>query len=57
MMFGLGKLAAVAATVIGIAAGSASAYAADKDMSTPQSPPVSSRRWLRHSLPQVSWIP
>jgi uncharacterized surface protein with fasciclin (FAS1) repeats len=32
MMFGLGKFAAVAATVIGIAAGSASAYAADKDI-------------------------
>jgi uncharacterized surface protein with fasciclin (FAS1) repeats len=32
MMFGLGRLAAVAATVIGIAAGSASAYAADKDI-------------------------
>ena len=32
MMFGLGKVAAVAATVIGIAAGSASAYAADKDI-------------------------
>ena len=32
MMFRLGKLAAVAATVIGIAAGSASAYAADKDI-------------------------
>jgi uncharacterized surface protein with fasciclin (FAS1) repeats len=32
MMFGLGRLAAVAATVIGIAAGSASAYAADKDV-------------------------
>ncbi|MDZ4737456.1 MAG: fasciclin domain-containing protein [Rhodospirillaceae bacterium] len=32
MMFGLGRLAAVAATVIGISAGSASAYAADKDI-------------------------
>jgi uncharacterized surface protein with fasciclin (FAS1) repeats len=32
MMLGLGKFAAVAATVIGIAAGSASAYAADKDI-------------------------
>ena len=32
MMFGLGRLAAVAATVIGIAAGSANAYAADKDI-------------------------
>jgi uncharacterized surface protein with fasciclin (FAS1) repeats len=32
MMFRLGRLAAVAATVIGIAAGSASAYAADKDI-------------------------
>lgn len=32
MMFGLRKLAAVAATVIGIAAGSSSAYAADKDI-------------------------
>ena len=32
MIFGLGRLAAVAATVIGIAAGSASAYAADKDI-------------------------
>ena len=32
MMFGLGRLAAVAATVISIAAGSASAYAADKDI-------------------------
>ena len=32
MMFGLGRFAAVAATVIGIAAGSASAYAADKDI-------------------------
>lgn len=32
MMFGLGRLAAVAATVIGIAAGSASAYAAEKDI-------------------------
>ena len=32
MMFVLGRLAAVAATVIGIAAGSASAYAADKDI-------------------------
>src|SRR5271157_1751867 len=32
MMFGLGRVAAVAATVIGIAAGSASAYAADKDI-------------------------
>ena len=31
-MFGLGKFAAVAATVIGIAAGSASAYAADKNI-------------------------
>jgi uncharacterized surface protein with fasciclin (FAS1) repeats len=31
-MFGLGRIAAVAATVIGIAAGSASAYAADKDI-------------------------
>jgi uncharacterized surface protein with fasciclin (FAS1) repeats len=32
MMFGLRKFAAVAATVIGLAAGSASAYAADKDI-------------------------
>jgi uncharacterized surface protein with fasciclin (FAS1) repeats len=32
VMFGLGRIAAVAATVIGIAAGSASAYAADKDI-------------------------
>ena len=32
MMFGLGRFAAVAAAVIGIAAGSASAYAADKDI-------------------------
>ena len=32
MMFGLGKFATVAVTVIGIAAGSASAYAADKDI-------------------------
>jgi uncharacterized surface protein with fasciclin (FAS1) repeats len=32
MMFGLRRLAAVAATVIGIAAGSSSAYAADKDI-------------------------
>ena len=32
MMFGSGKLAAVAATVISIAVGSASAYAADKDI-------------------------
>jgi uncharacterized surface protein with fasciclin (FAS1) repeats len=32
MVFGLGKFAAVAATVIGIAAGSASAYAADKNI-------------------------
>ncbi len=32
MIFRLGRLAAVAATVIGIAAGSASAYAADKDI-------------------------
>ena len=32
MMFGLGKFAAVAATVIGLAAGSASAYAAEKDI-------------------------
>jgi uncharacterized surface protein with fasciclin (FAS1) repeats len=32
MMFGLGKLSAVAATVIGIAPGIASAYAADKDV-------------------------
>lgn len=32
MMLGLQKLAAVAATVIGIAAGSSSAYAADKDI-------------------------
>jgi uncharacterized surface protein with fasciclin (FAS1) repeats len=32
MMFGLGRFAAVAATVIGIAAGSASTYAADKDI-------------------------
>ena len=32
MMFGLGKFAAVAATVIGMAAGSASAYAAEKDI-------------------------
>jgi len=32
MMFGLRRFAAVAATVIGIAAGSASAYAADKDI-------------------------
>jgi uncharacterized surface protein with fasciclin (FAS1) repeats len=32
MMFGLGRLATVAATVIGIAAGSATAYAADKDI-------------------------
>jgi uncharacterized surface protein with fasciclin (FAS1) repeats len=32
MMFGLGRLAAVAATVIRIAAGSASAYAAEKDI-------------------------
>jgi len=32
MMFGFGKLAAVAATVISIAVGSASAYAADKDI-------------------------
>ena len=32
MMFRLGRLAAVAATVIGIAAGSASAYAANKDI-------------------------
>jgi uncharacterized surface protein with fasciclin (FAS1) repeats len=32
MVFGLGKFAAVAATEIGIAAGSASAYAADKNI-------------------------
>ncbi len=32
MMSGIGRLSAVAATVIGIAAGSASAYAADKDV-------------------------
>ena len=32
MMFGLGRLAAVAATVISIAAGSANSYAADKDV-------------------------
>jgi uncharacterized surface protein with fasciclin (FAS1) repeats len=32
MMFGMRRFAAVAATVIGIAAGSASAYAADKDI-------------------------
>ena len=32
MMFGFGRLAAVAAIVTGIAAGSASAYAADKDI-------------------------
>ena len=32
MMFGLRKFAAVAATVIGMAAGSASAYAAEKDI-------------------------
>ncbi|WP_296711146.1 fasciclin domain-containing protein [Rhodoblastus sp.] len=32
MMFGLGKFAAVAATVIGLAVGGASAYAADKDI-------------------------
>jgi uncharacterized surface protein with fasciclin (FAS1) repeats len=32
MMFGLRRFAAVVATVIGIAAGSASAYAADKDI-------------------------
>jgi uncharacterized surface protein with fasciclin (FAS1) repeats len=32
MMFGLGKFAAVAATVIGLAVGSVSAYAADKDI-------------------------
>ena len=32
MMLGIRKLAAVTATVIGIAAGSASAYAADKDI-------------------------
>ena len=32
MMLGLQRLAAVAATVIGIAAGSSSAYAADKDI-------------------------
>src|SRR5271165_7631349 len=32
MMFGLGRVAAVAATVITIAVGSASAYAADKDI-------------------------
>jgi uncharacterized surface protein with fasciclin (FAS1) repeats len=32
MMFGSGRLAAVAATVISIAVGSASAYAADKDI-------------------------
>jgi len=32
MMFGLRKFAAVAATVIGLAAGSASAYAAEKDI-------------------------
>ena len=32
MMFGLGRFAAVAATVIAIAAGSANAYAADKDI-------------------------
>jgi uncharacterized surface protein with fasciclin (FAS1) repeats len=32
MMLGLRRLAAVAATVIGIAAGSSSAYAADKDI-------------------------
>jgi uncharacterized surface protein with fasciclin (FAS1) repeats len=32
MMLGLRKFAAVAATVIGLAAGSASAYAADKDI-------------------------
>ena len=32
MMFGLGKFAAVAATVIGLAAGSVSAYAAEKDI-------------------------
>ena len=32
MMFGLGKFAVVAATVIGMAASSANAYAADKDI-------------------------
>lgn len=32
MMFGLGKFAAVAATVIGLAVSGASAYAADKDI-------------------------
>ncbi len=32
MMFGFGRLAAVAATVISVAVGSASAYAADKDI-------------------------
>jgi len=32
MMFGFGRLAAVAAIVMGIATGSASAYAADKDI-------------------------
>ena len=32
MMFGLGKFAAVAATVIGLAVGGTSAYAADKDI-------------------------
>ena len=32
MMFGFGRLAAVAAIVMGIAAGSATAYAADKDV-------------------------
>ena len=32
MMFGFGRLAAVAAIVMGIAAGSATAYAADKDI-------------------------
>ena len=32
MMFGLRRFAAVAATVIGVAAGSASAYAAEKDI-------------------------
>lgn len=32
MMLGLGRLAAVAATVVGVAAGSASAYAGNKDI-------------------------
>ena len=49
-MFGLGTVAAVAATAIGVTTNRASAYALDKDIVETQLPPVSSRRWLRNSL-------